>query len=243
MQKLFVLMLVGLCSRVFCMAPGATPNGDNVENIRERMVVAQIRVLADYFTHHAEAETPVESVTQAFREMTAHVQNMRAFDQDNLTALGIRSCGGIVERHGLSGYMWVSLLRDFSVDNDDNVAQNDEVYGDEEEYPETNARTLVLRDAVVYGLLYFDDEEGFDELDGIGLSPADLRLAKIYTTHFAYVCELYNVLRIFMQTVESNVISDGQSRMVSRICKMIQSSSDVCRRMTPRLRLLLQENG
>ena len=282
MKKLFVLMLVGLCSQGFCMAPGATPNGENVENTREQMVMRELNDLADYFANNVEIETPVESATQAFREISNCVQNIRTFDQDQMQSLGIAAYNRLIGANESLDYGWLSSLKDIEVDDEEDAAlaarisalQNGMVYNDEdsssdvwgillqesdsdeEENSASDEERFLAQNGIVYSdeeedaayddavfeIVYIDEEEDFIS-DEEELNSAAIRLKNIYTRHFVFMSELYNVFEIFMRNIVEDRVNEGQSRLISRICKGIQNSGGICDRVGPHLKELLQENS
>ena len=91
MKKLFVLLMVGMCSQDFCMNPEAVSNGENVLGMNRTMDDMQFATneFLRYCTNHEQDAPIVESPQQVLLDASRCLSNCIEFDRANMNSCGI----------------------------------------------------------------------------------------------------------------------------------------------------------
>ena len=91
MKKLFVLLMVGMCSQDFCMNPEAVSNGENVLGMNSTMDDMQFvtNAFLRYCTNHEQDAPIVESPQQVLLDASRCLSNCIEFDRANMDGKAI----------------------------------------------------------------------------------------------------------------------------------------------------------
>ena len=202
MKKLFMLMLVGICSQSFCMDSGSVQhNGGNTVNMnRERTEVVANQILA-YFAHNDQDE-PVADPRQALDRIMPEFRAALEFDLNHVGGRGWRNYRNSANLDRLLGaILGGQFVNAPLIDEGDTIAD-------------------VIRSSRALD----------NHIAAINASIADMVVPKQRTAYlffYSNMCNMFKVLNRLVENTQDGEVDNIQGRAVHRISELVRQMSDM----------------